>query len=467
MIKHGFYTKTSLNSLGWFQDAAAGRQSREAARFGLELAQFSYDFKPEPWLDAGWTDVSIQVDSRLLHGVANREEERAWRQHFVNAFIPRLARGLTVYSNPITQLRGMFGAEEARETGKAVTMLLALPENKFVIAIGFMGTGRRSQDWAANMDMAHGEHLHAGFLSLARQFERNMKNIRFPTAAKALGLPELTLEDVLLSCREHDSPFRLVTAGHSQGAAVMQVWVYRRIKEGVNPNFVAGFGFASPMVACGLSREERQCPITHYLLSEDVFTRLGLYQHLGQCRLLRADESMRDVCYGSAQERPLFMKLLAMFNEVRDIGEALILSQAYLTALSESPIKDISIALSSFFDQRLAAVLPIAEERIRRVLHFFRRSFRHSYVEAVGCEPDEAQLEEARVKVRALLREFGAVPFTRMMLKTLHLTHSLAYSDPGKTDMAPYSYLVVRAFSELEEMSEPEDGAAVSPGKGS
>ena len=448
MPHRGPHTGVDLRDLTWFEDANRGTLSRDGARFALELAQFSYDFQASPWLAAGWTDLSIQVDNRLLSGVRSTGEERDWRQQILNALVPRLARGLTVISNPLSEVRGGLRLEFSRETGKAVTMLLPGEDGVMTIAVGFMGTGRRPQDWAGNMRFHHEDGLHGGFEAIAMQFEQNAANIHFPAAARALGLSSLTMKDALERTKRSGSPFRFVLAGHSQGAAVMQAWSWRRLAEGVRAENVTGFGFASPMAAMGSFADNPPLPLTHFLYSDDIFTRMGLYRHLGRVYLLRADDRLRALCYGKAMEDPLFLSVLDLLDRQRQVGQALVLCMGYLEALSGRPYKIIGNALSAFFESVLMELPAVAEEWIRRVLRFTRRSFRRYYLEATGLEPDEGDIEALRDEMDGLMALYGAVPFSRMLVRALYLTHSLTGDDPDAP--APYLTLVNQAFDELQ-----------------
>ena len=450
MPYYGNYTKTDLRSVDWFAEANRGDLSREAARFGLELAQFAYDFNAAPWLAAGWTDISMQVDKRLLSGVRSPADEAGWRQMLLNTVVPRLARGLTLFSNPIAEIRGAVKQDVLPETGKAVTMVLALPQGRFIVAVGFMGTGRRPQDWVSNMRFTHPDGLHEGFLALAQQYEQNAEDIRFPSVAQALGMERFTMKDVLSECGKEDSRFRLVLAGHSQGAAVLQVWAYRRMLEGVRREHIAGFGYASPMVAAGLAMHGMDCPLTHFLSSDDVFTRMGLSGHIGHCVSLQADDSFRQMVYGKAMKEPLFREMLDIFQSQQGTSDGLTLCLGFLEALSRRPHKVIATALAVFFDSTLLELTPATEEWLRRLMRFSLDSFQRYYREATGAEPDAAAVASARARVEALMSKHGAVAFSRMLVRALYLTHSLVNTEPGRADLAPYSYMVVRAFSELQ-----------------
>ena len=457
MISTGPYTKTDLTDFSWFSQANEGVLSREGARFGLELAQFSYDFRAAPWLKAGWTDIVLQVDQHLLGGMRLGLDERDWQQQALNALVPRMARGLSIITNPFNDLRGTLRAELASETGKAATMILPQPDGRFIIAIGFMGTGGRPQDWANNMRFSHPDHFHQGFSTIAAQFEQNTSLISFPSAARAMGMERLTLRDALETCKKEDSPFRLVVAGHSQGAAVMQIWMYNQIKAGLLPRYVAGFGFASPKVAVGISREDLNLPISNFLAEDDIFTRLGLRQHLGKCYLLRADEDMRAHCYGVMMQDRLFLQILDIYNKQLNIDDSLILCLGYLEALSQRPFRVISSALSTFFETRLAELPAIAENWIKRMISLTIRGFRQYYQDAAGMEPGEDEVVAAKTQMDALMAEYGAVTLTRMIVKTLRLTHSLVHTEPGRSDFAPYSYMAIRAFERLEPVETSRD----------
>lgn len=106
-------------------------------------------------------------------------------------------------------------------------MMHPLPGGQFLLAIGFMGTGKRFYDWISNFRFTTEEGFHKGFYQLCTYFEQGAESIVFPATAKALGLEKLTLGEVLSEMKSLSSRFRLWMAGHSQGAAVMQVFCHR------------------------------------------------------------------------------------------------------------------------------------------------------------------------------------------------------------------------------------------------
>ncbi len=453
MPRFSTYTGTNLWNLDWYKATNQGALNREAARFGLELAQLAYDFEVGQWLEAGWTDITIQVNSRLFSGVRSSQEANSWRQQALNLVLPRLAHHFKALANPVAEIRGLLKQEQDLETGKAIVLLKPDGEGRFTIAIGFMGTGKRAQDWLGNMRFLHEDHLHEGFSAIARQFMENEEDIHFPTAALALGLPDLTLKDVLSQCQKEDSPFRLVMAGHSQGAAVLQVWTWRKMREGIKREYLNGFGYAAPVVASGFMEEDYACPLTLFLAEDDVFTRVGLKHHIGRAYRLAADKVFRATCYGKYEENPLFLAVLDLFHRLSGTQVGLLFCLGYLKSLSALPEKVIMESLATFLEKPWAeslAELPVkAEEWSSKLIMQGSNAFSRFYLDVTGEDPIEEEVEEMNALIAPIMAQYGAIAFSQMLVKALHLTHSLVNREPGLADHAPYSYLVVRGFNDL------------------
>lgn len=452
------YTGIDLADLDWYQAANRGELNRQAARFGLELAQLAYDFEVDQWLEAGWTDVSIQVNSRLFSGVSSQDEDKSWLQQAKNLVLPKLAQGLKSVANPVAEIKSLLDPDQELETGKAIVLLRQDEEKRFTIAIGFMGTGKRAQDWAGNMRFSHEDHLHEGFSFIANQFIENEKDIHFPTAASALGLKDLTLDDVLFFCRLEGSPFRLVLAGHSQGAAVLQVWTWKKRQEGVLRGYLNGFGYAAPVVASRPVDTQAACPITLFLAEDDVFTRVGLNHHIGAAWRLSADDAFRAACYGKYDKDPLFNAVLGLFNRLNDTRTGFLFCLGYLESLSDRPEKMIVESLTAFLEKPWAeslADLPVKmEEWTVKLLRQSKLAFAGFYQDVTGAAPPDEEVEEFYALINPVMDQFGAIAFSQMIVKALHLTHSLVNREPGLADHAPYSYLVIRGFNSLTRVEE-------------
>lgn len=446
----GKYTKVSLADTSWFSSVSAGQLSRQAARFGLELAQLAYDFQTEPWLMAGWTDIAIQVDQRLLTGV--RQDDEGMFQSLYNAFLPRLAKGLAMVANPISEIKALTQPELPQDTGKAVTLLRQQKDGGFVVAIAFMGTGRRGQDWAGNLRLDHGDGFHEGFSHLARQFELNMENILFPSAAKALGLPSLSLQQVFEEASRQGSRFQIILAGHSQGAAVCQVFAHRCIKEGLLPGNLAGLCYASPKVSVGLGEQDCKIPLQHFLIDKDLVTRVGLSQHLGSCYILETDQAFQEAIYGKRLQDPLFQSILSLLDQVQDTAGGLLLGLAYLDVLQTRPAQTAASTLGLFIEAFFRELPSLPEDWAKSILSYSRKSMDGFYVKVQGFSPDPEAIKKDRAAVEILVQQHGAYRFTEALLSAMILSHNLVARGLGQSDMAAYSYLVVRAFDQLQPL---------------
>ena len=202
--------------------------SEEALCMSAELASAAYGMAIEPWVESGWRDVTIQVDGELTALPPNNPLSAEWRKYWVRARL-----------KPVSALGQMLGAlrlsSSNNTTGKAVVMLHPALDGRYVVAVGFMGTGSRFYDWFSNFRMTTQDGMHRGFLELARQFEANEEKISFPETAEELGLEKLTLRDILQNMRSPNSRFVLWVCGHSQGAAMMQVYAHLKMNERASP----------------------------------------------------------------------------------------------------------------------------------------------------------------------------------------------------------------------------------------
>ncbi len=174
----GRITKTDLSDLSWMNGWDCHQPNLSGSGLALSWRSWPMTSRQSPD-QRGWTDIAIQVDRRVLSGIHIPENGADWRQSLMNQLIPKLAQRLTVLSNPITQLRGLKDESLFYDTGKAITMVKPLPDNRFVVAIGFTGTGKRPQDWISNLRFEHPEGLHEGFNDLALLYEGNAEEIQF------------------------------------------------------------------------------------------------------------------------------------------------------------------------------------------------------------------------------------------------------------------------------------------------
>lgn len=310
--------------------------SRQAAELSLELADVAYTLELEPWKAAGWNDFSVLIDDSLQSGLTHWESGEGLGR-FVSSFKLMRARAALKEYNPVSQVLGALRQREKSDTVKAVCMMHPLPGGRWMLAIGFMGTGKRIYDWISNFRFTPVEGFHRGFAQLCESFESNVDSIVFPAAAADLGLDRLTLGDVLSDMRGLSSPFRLWMAGHSQGGAVMQVFTHRLLMDwGVAPQNLVGYGFASPTVATGrFVHDPAAYPLYHIVNRDDYVPRMGALLHLGLCAEFPADEAFRQAVYAPPGDAQLHQRLAFAAHGMVDTPSCLLCLTALLQCLVE------------------------------------------------------------------------------------------------------------------------------------
>ena len=456
MSHYGRFTQIDLTDLSFLSShlQEPEKLNREASRFALELAALSYDFQVSPWLDAGWTDISIQADERLLSGVAIADTaDRPLYQRMVNEFVPIAARRLIKSKHNIRQIAGrVWKPTPATRTGKAITMIHPLENGKFAVAIGFMGTGKRRMDWEVNFRMAHPESFHQGFLDTALQFEENSEKINFDQTAAQLDLPSLNLQDILEEASRPDSRFTIFATGHSQGAAVLQIWIWRQMQKGLLRENILGYGFASPSVTSLPADEIRDYPIFHFSNSDDTFTKIGLFRHIGKGYLYQADDEFRDFCYQGHENDEVFMNLMSWFNKFEGTQDAISFSIAYLQALSMLPIEDIQASLLVMSGGgRAERFMLNRDEPVNGILRFMNRMLRSNYKSAMKDAPDENYISELANSLQKQIEDAGADRFAHTIFQVLGIPHTLVFRDIELPGLAPYHYMVIRGFAQMQE----------------
>ena len=409
--------------------------SREAAELSLELASMAYTLDLDPWAEAGWNDFSIQIDdtlqSGLTHGTsADGERMRA----LINALKVRRAKAALRERNPVSQVMSALRQRERSDTIKAVCMMHPLPEGRFLLAIGFMGTGKRFYDWISNFRFTTEEGFHKGFYQLCTYFEQGAESIVFPATAQALGLEKLTLGEVLSEMKSLSSRFRLWMAGHSQGGGVMQVFCHRLMTDwGVLAQNMTGYGFASPTVATGrLVHDPAAYPLYHILNSDDMVPRMGALLHLGLCLEYPADDDFRERCYDLSPLPADVAARLALAPYQRamvDTPTILMYGTAFFQCLAEEKGEE---GLASLLDRKWAIpavdrMLQAAGGKAMDLLDRLIENAQNGHAALTGRPMDEQALAALRDRMRPVVHAF---PFRRLMGAVLaycmpphHLVH--------------------------------------------
>ncbi len=439
----------------------------EGLKLSFELARMAYTLDIEPWMRAGWADFSVQVDNQLTTGIKARENDSFAER--VRAVIGSLrltrARMAVREHNPLMQVTGALRQRAESDTIKAVVMARPAAEGRFVVAVGFMGTGTRFYDWFSNFRLDTADGFHKGFSQLTQAFIKNEKEILFPDTAEALGLSKLTLSDILREMQTENSRFSLWMAGHSQGAAVMQVYCdYLLRRMGIPQRNVFGCGFASPTVAGNdIAADGAGYPLCHILNADDLITRMGSLKHFGLCLQYSPDERFRDLAYGwsrQAADRDARRDAERLTLYITDTPSFLTAFTALLTVVFQEKSDDAIFGGS----EGLLSIAPIdrvfsfagrkAKETLGNMIEYMRRSYR----DLVGREMDDAEVTFLMDGCRPFVQ---SVPLKRLLgalYDRLYPPHSLYNS----TENGAYWRIVNERSGELRPFVW-QDGPSAPP----
>lgn len=425
--------------------------SQEAAQLSLELAATAYDLKMERWRAAGWRDVSYQTETSLLTGSAANGGQGRGLGEMVSDYLQRLARNRLKRRSPIRQLSGVLRQKENADRCKAVVMIHSMDAGRYMVAIGFMGTGKQVYDWFPNFRLANEQGMHQGFLRLTEDFEEASEEILFPETARELGLPQLTLSDILAECRRPGSRFRVWLAGHSQGGAVMQLFALRQIQRGLLRQHLIGYGFASPSVLYGsLPCDISSFPLYHIMNGDDLVPRVGAILHIGRCRMICPDAEMRRICYHGAWQTPAFQDVWRMAQTILDTKHALAWTLALLRAMEglsdAEAVAMVSGMAGRFLPERLTeSIGGHADELLRTGQHkieaLYRQATGESEISAALVVPQQRRIE-------ALLAAYGVKAFVGAFRQATSLPHKLRGTPE---EPASYQYIVNARFDKLRQ----------------
>ena len=359
--------------------------SVEAMRLSAELAAATYHMDIEPWVQAGWRDVTIQVDNDLLTDFLPRRHSGAVSRLTANWRMRRVRAKLR-QRNPISQ-----------------------------------------------------DGIHKGFLQLARQFEGNEERILFPQTARELGVEKWTLGNILEEATHQKSRFTLWITGHSQGGAVMQVWVYHKmLEDGVLPQNLLGYGFASPSALEGRAMPRPEAyPLYHVLNGDDLVPRMGAQVHLGVCLLYPTDAALRSACYAWPRDTESVRRRKALYPllvNMVDTPACMAMVLAYLDALAAHTPEEMFIGLDMLgMGKRLplGRLLAAAESRMEQLIGFLRRHIVAAYASITGSPMDGERVAQNKAQILQLMDEMGVRGFASALSEWMSWPHSMQVEKNG------------------------------------
>lgn len=440
-------SQTAAFFLPWEQDPWGSLRpplSVDALRMSAELAAASQGLRLTPWFQAGWREMTVQVDGEVTALDAD------W--HSLQARLQRqLLRTKIKGVNPIQQLLGALKEREAASTGKAVVMLHPAPNGRYVVAVCFMGTGTRFYDWFSNFRISTPEGIHKGFSQLTDLFEQNEERILFPETAKEMNLERLTLSHILREMKSPDSRFLLWLSGHSQGGAVMQVYTRRKLLEdGVLPANIVGYGFASPSVATGEAVPRPEAfPLYHVHNSDDLVPRCGAAVHLGVCLTCQADEALRRACYGWPRDEQAVKARLAarpVIRQMTDTPSCIVQALALLEVVSDCTAAEIAQILGVGDYPALLRLIDTVD--MKEAVAVIQRRLMAAHQSVTGLPVPEGCVEDAAALIRQITADTGIRPFADALGQLLRYPHRITLREHDPFD-TPYTWIAANAVDRL------------------
>lgn len=440
------FSRTSALLLPWTVDPWGHKRpplSGEALSLSAELASDVYDMELEPWLDAGWRDATIQIDGEPNALPPNNPLSAAWCKYWIRTRL-----------KPMSALGQVLGALRLRGNapGNAAVMIHPAGNGRYVVAIGFMGTGGRFYDWFSNFRMTTQDGMHRGFLELARQLEENEEKIEFPETAEELGLEKLSLKNVLEDMKSPSSRFTLWLTGHSQGAATLQVYAHLKLREtGICPHNLIGYGFASPTVMTGQAVEDpSDYPLYHVLNTDDLVPHCGAQVHLGVCLRYQATEDLRKKCYNWKRDERSVQTRLAIrpiFYQMVDTPTCFIGGMAMLDTFGHVTGLELlkMLGLGGFLPLDRALEDKDAEEIVKGL----NQRAAIAYKSVTGHDPDAAEIAEQSGAMQQVIDRFGLPAFMEAAKELMICPHYMV-EHPEEGYIGTYFYIVINGKNSFQ-----------------
>ena len=427
--------------------------TRQGIQLSAEMVSSTYSLAFDDWQNAEWQDLHIEIDW-MMTGAIQRDDDGVadFREHLQL----KMAKDLLKKKGPLRTLTGVLRQTGEVDTCKAV-VLAKVVDGRAVIAISFMGTSKRLFDWVSNLRMRAENGMHRGFRQLARRFAKYEKGITFPETAKALGVEELTLSDILEACKKPDAPYMLWIVGHSQGSAIAQIYMDMKMREGVDRSHIAAFGFASPSVLAG-SQRPGDYPMVHILNSDDVVPRMGAIWHLGDILIYPANAEFRRACYEWPMDRESVearQLVRAITSQMTDTGHDIMVGMAYCRLLAEEPVEILTEGLRSMGHTLPAipdAVSEGVENSLERAVDRLMDRSAEAYESIYGKELDLTEVIALMQQIRKITDRIGMMRYARAFGELCMEPHR-AQIQEHKKDIA-YLYIARQGYQSLHRAGE-------------
>jgi hypothetical protein len=263
-----------------------------------------------------------------------------------------------------------------------------------------------------------------------------------------------------------DSRFFLWMAGHSQGAAVMQIFCHSLLTDwGVLPQNMVGYGFASPTVATGqFVYDPARYPLYHVLNSDDIVPRIGALLHLGLCLEYQAHDPFREAVYGwsdSPEAVSVRGALRPFALQMVDTLSIMEVCVAFCYCVLEEKGEE---SLAQLIDKKwtvapIERMLSYAGDKAQDIVKAIANYAEKGYTSLAGHGMDDGRVALLQESMRPVVRQYTL----RQLLGGLHdLTvppHVMMREQYKRT--GSYSYIVQRGWPTLKPFIWLEQPAAL------
>ncbi len=424
-----------------------------------EMLLSASTFRMEQWAQSGWKDFTFQVEHKV-YTIENNlfladEMEKIKRETLK---VLEKAKTQARQTGMMTELIGTARQRDGSDTGKAVLMSKKIEDNQYIIAVSFMGTGGRFYDWLSNLRFDSEKGIHRGFIQLTEQFMSHSDTIYFPAIAQDLQVESLTLTDIIKEAGKSNSRFRFWVTGHSQGAAMMQLWIYLLAnRHKVRLSNMDGYGFASPLVMMGeVGKTPGKYPIYHILSNEDFVRVVGGQIRLGVDVFFPLSEKIKEKAFGwdqSEKSKENRRTIKNWFEKAVDMPTALELMMAFFKVLMEENPEKIDNLLEKMGVPfaNLKVVEYLLENRAQALYRFIYRRVEKAYKSLTQVGFCEKKMNQIAKELIEITREIPLEQIMDILMEMAYWPHILQPSEETKTsaylelvkNMPDYIYLSI------------------------
>ena len=410
-----------------------------AAEFCIELAADVYQMNTAQWKNAGFGDFSFLEGNKLLTGSKQGMENSVW-QTLTGNVLQQMAKLRIFALNPFAQMQGIRREDGEQNNCKALFFMKGC-----CVYIAFMGSGKLLSDWAYNIRINRKNGIHEGFLTLTEDVLGHAADIAFPDHAKELGLPRLTLQDILEDLCSKNGKFRLLCTGHSRGGAVAQIFLDLLMKKGADKVRMRGVTFAAPSVYDAMYCTA-DIPCVNLLFDDDLVPFSGADRHGGSMLSLYPDEPLIQSVYGEWAQDTCFREIRQMLSAIRSVKSLIVFLFGLVDLLKKAP----GGLLNELLNTLPASASRYIEGKKGDLLDGMKKRLEKNWQELYGSQPlPRGEKIFWKTELDKLIARYSASQVIKCLSKAIFMPHKLCRKQEDDLGPSGYLYMVTEGFDRL------------------